>query len=61
MKEQKEAIKSGKLKISSAAAKLNERMMGIEDKSEDSKKDLTVPLNISSDQVVSEGSSQSLA
>ena len=35
MKEQKEAIKSGKLKISSAAAKLNESMMGIEDKSED--------------------------
>tara|TARA_B110000285_G_C14844169_1_gene476790 strand:+ start:140 stop:325 length:186 start_codon:yes stop_codon:yes gene_type:complete len=61
MKEQKEAIKSGKLKISSAAAKLNESMMGIEDKSEDSKKDLTAPLNISSDQVVSEGSSQSLA
>jgi hypothetical protein len=48
MQEQKEAIKSGKLKISSAAAKLNESMMGIEDKS-DEKKDLTSPLLISSD------------
>jgi len=49
MKEQKEAIKSGKLKISSAAARLNESMMGIEKNDDESKKDLTVPLNISSD------------
>ena len=49
MREQKEQIKSGKLKISSAAAKLNESMMGIEGKDDESKKDLTVPLNISSD------------
>ena len=41
MKEQKEAVKSGKLKISSAAAKLNEEMMGIENKNDDNKKDLT--------------------
>lgn len=54
MKEQKEAIKSGKLKISSAAAKLNDEMMGIENKSDDSKKDLTQPLLISHDQVVAD-------
>jgi len=30
--------------------------MGIEGKDDESKKDLTVPLNISSDQVVAEGS-----
>lgn len=61
MQEQKKAIKSGKLKISSAAARLNDSMMGIESKDDDSKKDLTQPLNISSDQVVAEGASQSLA
>lgn len=61
MQEQKKAIKSGKLKISSAAARLNDSMMGIENKDDDSKKDLTQPLNISSDQVVAEGASQSLA
>ena len=49
MKEQKEAIKSGKLKISSAAARLNESMMGNDKNDDESKKDLTVPLNISSD------------
>jgi hypothetical protein len=57
MKEQNEAIKSGKLKISSAAARLNESMMGIDSKDDDSKKDLTVPLNISHDQVVAESGS----
>ena len=47
MKEQKEAIKSGKLKISSAAAKLNEELMN--GNGDEQKKDLTEPLNIAHD------------